>query len=87
MRLNDGIVCNASRAETVCIIFFDELAAVLESQAFGHYKQPDYQKLLEKNNAAVLSEGETLQRNVTGCEAGIPSQGNGKQTFILSCLQ
>lgn len=53
-------------------------AAVLESQAFGSYTQPDYQALLEKNNAALLSEGETLQRSVIGCEAGGPSPGKGR---------
>ena len=56
-------------------------AAVLESQAFGPYTQPDYQAMLQKNNAALLSEGETLQRNVTGCEAGSPSPGKGRLVF------
>lgn len=58
------------------------LVAVLESQAFGPYKQPNYEALLEKNNAALLKEGETLQRNVTGSDAGVAVPGTG--TLLLS---
>jgi len=46
-------------------------AAVLESQVFGPYIQPDYKAQLKKKNAGVMSHGETPQRNVTGSEAGI----------------
>lgn len=68
------------RASGLPKLVYSPFAAVLESQAFGPYKQPDYQALLEKNNAAVLREGETLQRNVTGSDAGVTAPENGKSS-------
>lgn len=61
-------------------------AAVLESQAFGPYKQPDYKALLAKNNASVLKAGETLQHNITGCDAlnAQPQAGQSLQHSLLS---
>ena len=53
-------------------------AAVLESEAFGPYKRPDYTTLLKKNNASVLGAGEAVQKTTRGSEAGIPQPPAGQ---------
>ena len=53
-------------------------AAVLESEAFGPYKRPDYTTLLKKNNASVLRAGEAVQKTTRGSEAGIPQPPAGQ---------
>ena len=48
----------------------DVPAAVLESQAFGPYKLPNYRAAQRSSGLQSLSQGETLQRSTMGAEAG-----------------
>lgn len=63
-----------------------ECAAVLEAEAFGPYKRPDYKALLRRKNAAVMSQGETLQHSLKGSEAGIEQpQLGANETRPAAC--